>query len=114
MVVFPAPVWPTIATISPGLISNETLFVGKKKIMIMPAMVPKKIKTKTIKSAVLHVPEGDPLYSINATRKSKFLGLFDSNMDVEIDLDAFTGKIKNEKRPWWSFLASVEEEEDED
>jgi hypothetical protein len=93
-------------------IVNDTLSVAGKKVLIMPASVPGKIKTKTIKSAVLHIVNGDPEYMVNATKKAKIFGLFDADMDVEIDLDAVNGKIKNEKRPWWSFLASVEDDEE--
>ena len=90
-------------------LENDSLFVGGKKILIMPSEVPQKIRTKTIRSAVLHVSSGDPLYSINATRKAKVLWLFDTDMDVELDLNAVNGTITNEKRPWWSFLAGVQE-----
>jgi hypothetical protein len=100
----------TVSTNETLELENDSLFVGGKKILIMPSEVPAKIKIKTIKSAVLHVPFGDPLYSVNATRKAKVLWLFDSDMDVEIDLSAFNGTITNEKRPWWSFLASTQDE----
>jgi len=99
----------TVTTNETLVLENDSLFVGGKKILIMPSEVPGKIKTNTIKSAVLHVPSGDPLYSINATRKAKVLWLFDTDMDVELDLNAVNGTITNEKRPWWSFLAGVQE-----
>ena len=102
----------TVTTNETIEIVNDTLSVAGKKIMIMPSMVPAKIRTKTINSAVLHIANGDPQYQVNATRKAKFLWLFDSDMDVEINLDAVDGKIKNENRPWWSFFAGVEEEEE--
>ncbi len=100
----------TVTTNETLELENDSLFVGGKKILIMPSDVPGKIKIKTIRSAVLHVPFGDPLYSINATRKAKVLWLFDSDMDVELDLSAVNGTITNEKRPWWSFLAGVQDE----
>lgn len=92
-------------------IVNDTLSVAGKKVLIMPSAVPQKIKTKTIRSAVLHVADGDPVYSVNATRKAKVLWIFDAEMDVEVELDAASGQVKNERRPWWSFLAGVQEEE---
>ena len=100
----------TVTTNETLELENDSLFVGGKKILIMPSEVPGKIKIKTIRSAVLHVPFGDPLYSVNATRKAKLLWLFDSDMDVELDLNAADGTITNEKRPWWSFLAGVQDE----
>jgi len=87
-------------------IENDTLSVSGMKVLLMPSEVPGKIRAKTIKSAVLHVVNGDPLYEVNSTRGAKVLWIFDADMDVETTLDAATGQIKNEKRPWWSFLAS--------
>ena len=101
----------TVTTNETLELENDSLFVGGKKILIMPSELPGKIKTNSIKSAVLHVPFGDPLYSVNATRKAKVLWLFDADMDVELDLDAVNGTITDEKRPWWSFLAGVQDEE---
>lgn len=103
----------TVTTNETIEIVNETLSVGGKKVLVMPSSVPKKIKTKTIKSAVLHVANGDPVYQVNATRKARVMWIFETDMDVETTLDAVNGKIKNEKRPWWSFMASVEEDEEE-
>jgi len=90
-------------------IANGSFMILGKKVLVMPSEVPSKIKTKTIKSAVLHVVGGMPEYEINATRNAKVLWIFDSQMDVEVTLDAETGKIKSENRPWWSFLAGVQE-----
>lgn len=88
---------------------NDSLLVGGDRVLVMPSEVPQKIRNQTIKSMVLHVAEGDPVYSVNATKKAKVLWIFDADMDVEVSVDARTGMIRSEKRPWWSFLASTEE-----
>lgn len=49
-------------------------------------------------------------YEIKAKKKARILGFIRSNMDVESQVDAETGKIIKEKRPWWSFLAKEEDE----
>ena len=98
----------TVQTNETVEIENETFSVSGKKVLIMPSEVPEKIRAKTIRSAVLHVVNGDPEYQVNATRGAKVLWIFDADMDVESTLDANTGKIKSENRPWWSFLASTD------
>jgi len=88
-------------------IENDTLSIDGAKVLVMPSEVPQDINAKNIRSAVLHVVSGGPVYDVNATRKAKLLWMFDSDMDVETTLDAGTGRIMSENRPWWSFLASV-------
>lgn len=100
----------TVETTETIEIANESLMVAGKKVIVLPSAVPQIIKTKTINSAVLHVANGDPLYLVNATKRAKVLWIFGADMDVEIELDAVSGQVKNEKRPWWSFMAGIEEE----
>jgi hypothetical protein len=88
-------------------IGNGTLTASGAKVLVMPSEVPQKVGAKAIKSAVLHVVNGDPSYEVNATRSAKVLWIFDADMDVETVLDAATGQVKSEKRPWWGFLAST-------
>ncbi|MBU0531903.1 hypothetical protein KKB44_00235 [Candidatus Micrarchaeota archaeon] len=85
---------------------NESFYVGQNKLIVMPSSVPGKIQTQTINSAVLHLSNGELLYEVNATKVVKFLWLFDSNMGIEVTVNAETGDIKEEKKPWWAFLAS--------
>lgn len=87
-------------------IENDTLSVDGAKVLVMPSDVPQDIDAKTIRSAVLHFVNGGLVYDVNATKSAKLLWLFDSDMDVETTLDAGTGHIVSESRPWWGFLAS--------
>ncbi len=87
-------------------IENGTLKVAGTKVLLMPSEVPQKIGAKTIKSAVLHVANGDLVYQVNATKSAKVLWVFDADMDVEDTLDAATGSVISENRPWWSFLVT--------
>ena len=50
-------------------------------------------------------------YEMNIQRQSKFLGLFQTRMQVQAQVDAETGEIVRVKKPWWAFLASEPAEE---
>lgn len=87
-------------------LDNDSVYVGRKKLIFMPSAVPGKIGAKTIKSILLHIADDELRYDLNATKRAQLFWLFDVEMDVEVTVDGTTGEIKNEKRPWWSFLAS--------
>ncbi len=87
-------------------IENDSMYMGNKKVVVSPSEVPQKFKAKLIKSAILSVSNGTPVYQVNSTRGVKLFGFIDSDMDVETILDATTGNIKQENKPWWAFLAS--------
>lgn len=91
-------------------VKSDGINVGGKKVTVMPSDLPVATKAKNIKSAKLEVKNGNPTYSVNATKKSKFLWLFDANMDVSYDVDATDGKITKQNWPWWAFLADVQKE----
>jgi len=44
-------------------------------------------------------------YQVKAQKDVKILGLFKAKMNVEANVDAETGKVISEHKPWWSFLA---------
>lgn len=45
-------------------------------------------------------------YEVQAQKEAKVLGLFRTQMQVEAQVDAETGEIIREGKPWWAFLAS--------
>ena len=58
-------------------------------------------------------------YEVKVQTQAKFLGLFNTQMKVQTQVDAETGEVIQTKRPWWSFLAKtvsddVEVEDTED
>ena len=53
-------------------------------------------------------------YRVLAKKSVKFLGIFDTEIDVEAEVDAETGEVINAKKPWWAFLASETDEEPEE
>lgn len=52
-------------------------------------------------------------YEVKAQKQARILGIFGSKMNVEAQVDAETGEVMNTKRPWWSFMARVVEDEDD-
>ncbi len=87
-------------------VANETLYVGKGRVLVMPSEIQEKIRVKNMTSARLHVEDGEPLYLVKATKAVKIFWLFDADMDVDVTLDAATGQVKEQKGPWWSIFAS--------
>lgn len=45
-------------------------------------------------------------YEVKTQRKSRFLGLFGADMQVQAQVDAETGEVLKVNKPWWAFLAS--------
>ncbi|MCK9568259.1 hypothetical protein M0R72_04890 [Candidatus Pacearchaeota archaeon] len=45
-------------------------------------------------------------YEVQAQKETRVLGLFKTQMQVEAQVDAETGEIISEGKPWWAFLAS--------
>ena len=45
-------------------------------------------------------------YEIRAQKQARILGLFKTKMNVQAQIDAESGEVISEKKPWWAFLAS--------
>jgi hypothetical protein len=45
-------------------------------------------------------------YEMQAKKDAKFLGLFNTQMQVKTQVDAENGEVIKTQKPWWSFLAS--------
>jgi hypothetical protein len=88
-------------------IENGTVSVGGKRIDVMPSEVRTRLNA-TVKSQRLAMVGGEPAYEVNATRKAKFLWMFEAEMNVQATVDARNGQVVSENRPWWSFLAGTE------
>ena len=52
-------------------------------------------------------------YEVSLQKRAKIFGLFATKMQVGADIDAESGEIIRERKPWWSFLASKVDEEPE-
>ena len=49
--------------------------------------------------------KGKVEYFVQIDRHSKILGIFQKKMLVSAEVDAETGKVIDERRPWWAFIA---------
>ncbi len=45
-------------------------------------------------------------YNIQIERHSKILGIFEKKMQVSVEVDAETGNVMAEHKPWWAFIAT--------
>ncbi len=52
-------------------------------------------------------------YEVRAEKQARVLGIFRARMQVASQVDAQTGEIIAENRPWWAILASEEDEVEE-
>jgi uncharacterized membrane protein YkoI len=50
-------------------------------------------------------------YGVTTKTKAKFFGIFNTNVDAEVQIDAETGEILKTKKPWWAVLQTTEAEE---
>ena len=99
----------SVATTNETLeLENSSIYLGKKKINLLPSEVNGRINAKRINSQQLAISEGEPAYMVNATRNARILWLFESEMEVLSTVNAASGEIMNEKRPWWAFMSAVE------
>ena len=46
------------------------------------------------------------VYQLKAQKKVKVFGLFKAKMNVEANVDAETGNVISEHKPWWAFIAT--------
>lgn len=53
------------------------------------------------------------VYQIQTKKRAKFLGLFDSKMNVGADVDADTAEVLKTRKSWWGFMASSVDETEE-
>ena len=45
-------------------------------------------------------------YNVQIERHSKILGIFQKKMQVSAEVDAETGNVISEHKPWWAFIAT--------
>jgi uncharacterized membrane protein YkoI len=45
-------------------------------------------------------------YEVQIERHSKIIGIFEKKMQVSVEVDAETGAVLGEHKPWWAFIAT--------
>lgn len=72
-----------------------------------PAFIEKHVqKGERVGSIVNKTKKGKPVLNIVKQRKTRILGIVPVEMEVETIVDAETGDLVEENKPWWSFLTS--------
>lgn len=87
------------ATLEEGVLSVEG-----QKVKIMPSQAKAKIKGE-VKGMQIRREKGGPAYQAQVRAKAKIFGIFDTEYDKEVSVDAQSGQILRENRPWWAFVA---------
>ncbi len=90
-------------------IENEKLLIEGKEIKITPHQILEKLKIQNPLSLEIKLKlEGEnAVYWLKAIEKRKILGIFPIKIQKEVEILAQKEeieKIKETKRPWWSFL----------
>lgn len=52
------------------------------------------------------INKGKVEYDVQIERHSRILGIFEKKMQVSVEVDAETGKVIGEHKPWWAFIAT--------
>lgn len=58
----------------------------------------------TVKAVEIVEEDGSIVYSIQGLQRGKILGLIDTQVDSETQVDPETGRVIKSNKPWWSFL----------
>ncbi|MFH1294310.1 MAG: hypothetical protein ABIH90_00010 [Candidatus Aenigmatarchaeota archaeon] len=93
-------------------VNNGTVYIvtakEKKAINVLPETASENAKLHanfhTVRAMEMIENNGEIVYRVQGTQTGKLLGLFATELDVESDVDAETGQVRNVKKAWWSFL----------
>ncbi|MCD6550202.1 hypothetical protein J7K24_01500 [bacterium] len=88
-------------------IQEGKLIVGDKEIKITPEEVINKTKVSPFASVEVMIQENKPVYRLKEVENKRILGLIPVTFSREVIVDASdsAGKIIEDNKPWWSFLA---------
>jgi hypothetical protein len=89
-------------------LDNDEVYVNGKKLSLLPQDASSRVKGNVL-DIKLEELENKNIYQIKTKTKAKILGIFDIILDKDVQLDAESGEIINQNKPWWSFL-TIEEE----
>lgn len=59
---------------------------------------------------IMHKNMPRAVYHLEGNSSGKFLGIFKSNMNVNIEIDAETGEVIVVNKPWWAFIVKQDAE----
>ncbi len=74
---------------------------GRK--VIPPSQVKARVKGE-IKEMKLEKKENKLVYRVKVKKKGSLLFIFPVSYEAEVEVNAETGEVENENKPWWAFL----------
>jgi len=84
----------------------------RKEIRVLPDqasdIAKQRVNMHRVNAVRMDTAKEEITYNIQGTQRGKLLGIFDVEMNVETNINANTGQVKNESRPWWSFAVMPE------
>ena len=92
------------ATAREMTVANNTLRVDGQEVTVLPSEAAQSLKGEVQNMEMAQV-NGRLAYTAQVKVKAKLLGLIDTQYEQESAVDAQTGQVISEKKPWWSFLA---------
>lgn len=91
---------------------------NQEEIKVMPDRASEKaierLRMNTCENCSIELKEvgrGDSVgmaYSVKTKTRAKILGLFNTNVNTEVEVDAETGEIIRTRKPWWAVLQASE------
>lgn len=93
-------------SVVPLKLKDEKLIdeVTNKSLNVTPDEIGVKVKEK-IKEVKLERKGNILIYSVNAEKPAKLIGIIPIDLQVKYEISAEDGKIITTEKPWWSFLA---------
>jgi hypothetical protein len=94
------------------IIRNNSIFLNisnnEVELSIIPqqAMISAKVKNNSRADVELIIEQEIPKYQIMEQKAVRILGLFQANMNVDSKINALTGELESQIKPWWSFLTT--------
>ncbi|MCH7850270.1 MAG: hypothetical protein IH845_01355 [Nanoarchaeota archaeon] len=84
-----------------------------KRIRVLPAkasaLAAEKFGNENINISLEEEEDGRIIYKVKAKKQGKFLGIFNTNITVEGEIDTETGEFRTRGKPWWAFLVRGED-----
>jgi len=96
-----------VTVASPELsIKNNKIEINGTEIKILPSAVAAKAKIKIAKELNLSVEAGSLVYNVKGDENRKLFWIIPVTIEKQVQVDASTGDIIKEEKPWWSALTS--------
>jgi hypothetical protein len=86
-------------------VSDNRMMVGNNEVKVAPSEVGGKTNM-AVKQMTMTTENGNAVYNANGTEKRKLFAVLPVEIEKSVKVDAGTGNVISENRPWWSFLTT--------